>query len=48
MSDLEFGVSGNCRFLAGAARDAKTVSCYPPPYAIVGVINYDMRLARTW
>ena len=48
MSDLELGVSGNCRFLAGAARDAKIVSCYPPPYAIVGVINYDMRLSRTW
>ena len=38
MSDLELGVSSNCCFLAGTARDAKIVSCYPP-HAIVGVIN---------
>ena len=44
MSDLELGVTGNCCSAAAVARDAKIVWCYP----MVGVINYAMRLSRTW
>ena len=48
MSDLGLGVSGISCLDSVVTRNAMIAYCYPTAYSMVGIINYAIRLSRTW